>query len=163
MRTAYKVRAYPDPEQASVLNRTFGCVRVVWNRTLAGRHARYQETGKGTSYRESDAALTAMKKLPELEWLAEVSSVPLKQALRHQHAAFQAFFGKRARYPRFRSRRGKQSATYTRSAFRSRALAVGDLVDDGREQARQALGGGHDPPGEHRLVAGPQEPGRQQP
>jgi putative transposase len=120
VRTAYKVRAYPDPEQASVLNRTFGCVRVVWNRTLAGRHARYQAEGRSTSYRESDAALTAMKKLPELEWLAEVSSVPLQQALRHQHAAFQAFFQKRARYPRFKSRRGKQSATYTRSAFRWR-------------------------------------------
>ena len=35
MRTAYKCRAYPAPAQASVLNRTFGCVRVVWNRTLA--------------------------------------------------------------------------------------------------------------------------------
>ncbi|MFG1953492.1 helix-turn-helix domain-containing protein [Micromonospora sp. NPDC048830] len=29
---------YPTPEQAVVLNRTFGCVRVVWNRTLAARH-----------------------------------------------------------------------------------------------------------------------------
>jgi hypothetical protein len=35
VRTAYKCRAYPAPEQASVLNRTFGCVRVAWNRTLA--------------------------------------------------------------------------------------------------------------------------------
>lgn len=120
MRTAYKVRAYPDPEQAAMLNRTFGCVRVVWNRTLADRHARYQAEGKSTSYRESDAALTAMKKLPELEWLGEVSSVPLQQTLRHQHAAFQAFFAKRARYPRFKSRRGKQAATYTKSAFRWR-------------------------------------------
>ena len=120
MRTAYKVRAYPDPEQAAILSRTFGCVRVVWNRTLARRHARYQAEGKSTSYRESDAALTAMKKLPDLAWLNEVSSVPLQQALRHQHKAFEAFFQKRARYPRFKSRRGKQSATYTRAAFRWR-------------------------------------------
>ncbi len=74
--------------------------------------------GKSTSYAETDAALTAMKKDPDLAWLNEVSSVPLQQALRHQHAAFQAFFGKRARYPRFKSRHGRQSATYTRSAFR---------------------------------------------
>ena len=40
-----------------------------------------------------------MKKTPELEWLNEVSSVPLQQTLGHQHAAFQAFFAKRARYP----------------------------------------------------------------
>ena len=98
--------------------RTFGCVRVVWNRTLTDRHARYAAEGKSTSYAESDAALTAMKKDPDLAWLNEVSSVPLQQALRHQHAAFQSFFAKRARYPRFKSRNGRQSATYTRSAFR---------------------------------------------
>ena len=120
MRTAYKVRAYPDPEQAAILSRTFGCVRVVWNRTLATRHARYEAEGKSTSYRESDAALTAMKKLPDLAWLNEVSSVPLQQALRHQHKAFEAFVARRARYPRFKCRGGRQSATYTRAAFRWR-------------------------------------------
>jgi putative transposase len=58
-----------------------------------------------------------MKKDPELAFLNEVSSVPLQQALRHQHQAFAAFFAGRARYPRFKSRRGRQSAHYTRSAF----------------------------------------------
>ena len=118
MYTAYKVRAYPDPEQTVMLARTFGCVRVVWNRTLAVRSALYTTTGVSTSYRESDAALTAMKRQPDLDWLNEVSSVPLQQTLRHQHKAFGAFFAKRSRYPRFKSGRGKQSATYTRSAFR---------------------------------------------
>jgi putative transposase len=91
-----------------VLSRTFGCVRVVWNRTLAARHARWHAEGKGLSYAETDAALTAMKKDPGLAFLNEVSSVPLQQALRHQHKAFSAFFAKRARYPRFKSRRSRQ-------------------------------------------------------
>ena len=43
-------RAYPDPVQASVLNRTFGCVRVVWNRTLAWRHQRYHAEKAGTNF-----------------------------------------------------------------------------------------------------------------
>lgn len=120
MRTAYKCRAYPTPEQQTTLNRTFGCIRVVWNRALAARHARYHAEGKSTSYAETDRALTAMKTDPELAWLSEVSSVPLQQTLRHQHSAFTAFFQKRARYPRYRSRRGKQSASYTRSAFAMR-------------------------------------------
>jgi putative transposase len=124
MRTAYKCRAYPTPEQATLLSRTFGCIRVVWNRTLAERHARYHVEGKSTSYAQTDAALTTMKQLPELAWLAEVSSVPLQQALRHQHTAFTAFFAKRARYPRFKSHNGKQSASYTRSAFRMKAGAL---------------------------------------
>ena len=107
-----------------MLARTFGCVRVVWNRTLAARRARYATERKGTSYAESDRALTAMKKDPGLAFLNEVSSVPLQQALRHQNRAFQAFFARRARYPRFRSRRSRQSAHFTRSAF---AMREGEL------------------------------------
>jgi putative transposase len=124
VRTAYRCRAYPDQAQQQVLARTFGCVRVVWNRTLAARRARYAAEGTGTSYAQTDRALTKMKKDPELAFLNEVSSVPLQQALRHQHRAFAAFFGKRARYPRFKSRRSRQSAHYTRSAFTLRGGAL---------------------------------------
>lgn len=120
MRTAYKCRAYPDPEQASVLNRTFGCVRVVWNRTLAWRHARYYGEQAKTNFTQANAYLTAMKATEELGWLNEVSSVPLQQAVRHQQVAFSNFFAGRARYPRYKSRTGRQSAEYTRSGFRYR-------------------------------------------
>jgi len=65
-----------------------------------------------------------MKKDPSLAFLGEVSSVPLQQALRHQDKAFAAFFARRARYPRFKSRRGRQCAHYTRSAF---SLRGGEL------------------------------------
>lgn len=118
MRTAYKVRAYPNTEQQALLRRTFGCVRVVWNRTLADRQRRYTIEQTGTSYRETDAALTEWKRDPDLAFLSEVSSVPLQQSLRHQYNAFASFFAKRGRYPRFKSRHGRQSAHYTRSAFR---------------------------------------------
>ena len=118
MRTAYKCRAYPSAEQMAVFSRTFGCVRLVWNRTLAERHTAYQQRGEKTSYKQTDTALTGWKKTTELAFLSEVSSVPLQQALRHQHAAFAHFFAGRARYPRFKNRNSRQSAHYTRSAFR---------------------------------------------
>jgi putative transposase len=117
VRTAYKCRAYPDPAQQQVQNRTFGCVRVVWNRTLAARQARWHLERAGTSYAESDRALTAMKRDPDLAFLSEVSSVPLQQALRHQHQAYSAFFAGRARHPRFKTRSSRQTAHYTRSGF----------------------------------------------
>ncbi len=131
MRTAYRCRAYPDTAQQVMLNRTFGCVRVVWNRTLAARQAAYATDRRSISYAQSDAALTAMKRNPELAFLGEVSCVPLQQALRHQHAAFQSFFAQRARYPRFKSRRGRQSATFTRSAFRIKGtgLHLAKMID----------------------------------
>jgi putative transposase len=120
MRTAYKCRVYPIPEQASALNRTFGCVRVVWNRTLAWRQARYRDGQASTSYAQASAYLTAMKATEELVWLSEVSSVPLQQVLRHQQAAFIGFFAGRASYPRYKSRSGRQCAEYTRSGFQYR-------------------------------------------
>jgi putative transposase len=117
---AYRCRAYPAPEQASVLNRTFGCVRVVWNRTLAWRHERYRAEQARTGFTQANAYLTAMKATQELAWLNEVSSVPLQQAIRHQQVAYTNFFAGRARYPRYKSRNGRQSAEYTRSGFRYR-------------------------------------------
>jgi putative transposase len=50
VRTAYKCRAYPDAEQQQMLSRTFGCVRVVWNRTLAWRHGRYHAEQAKTGF-----------------------------------------------------------------------------------------------------------------
>lgn len=125
MRAAYKVRAYPDSEQRAQLGRTFGCVRLVWNKTLAERHAAYHQRGERTSYKQTDAALTACKRSQDLAFLSQVSSVPLQQTLRHQHTALANFFAGRARYPRFKSRSARQSAHYTRSAFRIRG---GQLV-----------------------------------
>jgi putative transposase len=118
VRTAYKCRAYPDPEQAAVLNRTFRCVRNVWNEVLDWRTKRYRADRTRTGYAETDRYLTQLKKTEDLVFLSEVSSVPLQQALRHQSPAFANFFAKRARCPRYKSRNGKQSAAYTRSAFR---------------------------------------------
>nr|WP_017607060.1 helix-turn-helix domain-containing protein [Nocardiopsis xinjiangensis] len=120
MRTAYKCRAYPAPEQAARLGRTFGCVRLVWNKTLSARRVAYHQRGEKTSSKATDAALTAWKRGQDLAFLSEVSSVPLQQTLHHQHTAFANFFAGRARHPRFKSRNGRQSAHYTRSAFRLR-------------------------------------------
>ena len=120
MRVAFKVRAYPTPEQASLLNRTFGCIRLVWNRTLAWRHQRWYGEKLSTNVPQANAYLTALKREPELAFLNEVSSVPLQQVLRTQQKAFSNFFAKRARYPRFKSRTARQAAEYTRSAFRWR-------------------------------------------
>ncbi|TLP59675.1 IS200/IS605 family element transposase accessory protein TnpB [Microbispora fusca] len=98
VRRAYKYRFYPTPAQASELARTFGCVRLVYNKALEERTRAYTREGARVCYAESSAALTAWKRTEELAFLAEVSSVPLQQALRHLQAAFANFFAKRAKY-----------------------------------------------------------------
>jgi putative transposase len=118
---AYKYRFDPTPTQADLLNRTFGCVRLVYNRALAERTRVYATEHRSTTYAETSGWLTRWKQDPELGFLNEVSCVPLQQTLRHLQAGFTAFFGRRARYPRFKSKRtSRASAEYTRSAFRYR-------------------------------------------
>ncbi|MGW4819070.1 RNA-guided endonuclease InsQ/TnpB family protein [Streptomyces sp. NPDC004227] len=119
MKRAFKYRFYPTDAQAAELSRTFGCVRKVYNMALAARAEAWTLRQERVNYNATSAMLTAWKKSEELAYLNEVSSVPLQQALRHLQAAFTHFFGKRAKYPRFKSRkRSRKSAEYTTSAFR---------------------------------------------
>jgi putative transposase len=119
VKRAYRYRFYPSPEQAAELARTFGCARAVWNLALQERTTAWYQRHERVSYVQSSARLTEWKRSEDLAYLNEVSSVPLQQALRHLQGAFAAFWDKRARYPRFKSRkRSRQSAEYTRSAFR---------------------------------------------
>ncbi|MEU8123149.1 RNA-guided endonuclease TnpB family protein [Spirillospora sp. NPDC049024] len=120
MKRAFKYRFYPTDAQAAELSRTFGCVRKVYNLALAARTEAWARQER-VNYNQTSAMLTAWKKTEELAYLNEVSCVPLQQALRHLQTAFANFFGKRAKYPRFKSRkRSRRSAEYTTSAFRFR-------------------------------------------
>jgi putative transposase len=114
---AYRYRCYPTPEQAATLARTFGCTRYVYNWALRQRTDAYYERHERIGYGELSSALTALKQHPDTAWLAEVSSVPLQQALRHLDSAFRNLFERRAKYPAFKKKRGKQSATYASTAF----------------------------------------------
>ncbi|WP_037870600.1 RNA-guided endonuclease InsQ/TnpB family protein, partial [Streptomyces sp. NRRL S-813] len=119
VKRAFKYRFYPTDEQAAELSRTFGCVRLVYNKALQERTRAWYGEQRRISYVQSSAALTEWKKTQELAFLTEVSSVPLQQALRHLQTAFANFFAKRAKYPRFKSRKkSRASAEYTRSAFK---------------------------------------------
>jgi len=115
---AFKFRFYPTDGQAAELSRTFGCVRLVYNRALEARTEAWTRDSRRVNYAESSALLTEWKKTEELAFLGEVSSVPLQQALRHLQGAFVSFWAKRTGYPKFKSRKkSKLTAEYTRSAF----------------------------------------------
>lgn len=120
MKRAYKYRFYPTPEQVELLSQTFGCVRFVYNSILRWRTDAFYQRQERIGYVEASARLTELKKDPALAFLSDVSSVPLQQCLRHQQAAFKNFFDGRARYPTFKRKRHRQSAEFTRSAFRYR-------------------------------------------
>ncbi|MGK7936590.1 MAG: RNA-guided endonuclease InsQ/TnpB family protein [Xenococcaceae cyanobacterium] len=117
---AYKYRFYPTDEQESLLRRTMGCVRLVYNKALATRTIAWYERQERIQYKETSSLLTSWKKVEELDFLNEVSCVPLQQCLRHLQKAFANFWGKRAKYPRFKKKRNGGSAEFTKSAFKYR-------------------------------------------
>ena len=118
MEQAFRYRFYPTPEQESLLRRTLGCVRLVYNRALAARTEGWYERQERIDYVQTSALLTGWKKLEELDFLNEVSCVPLQQGLRHLQKAFSNFFAGRTRYPNFKKKRNGGSAEFTRSAFK---------------------------------------------
>lgn len=120
MKRAYKYRFYPTPDQVELLAQTFGCVRLVYNSILRWRTDAYYERQEKIGYPQADKRLTTIKAMPEYSWLAEVSAVPLQQAIRHQQTAFSNFFAGRAKYPTFKSKRHKQAATFMKTAFKYR-------------------------------------------
>jgi len=118
MEQAFCYRFFPTVEQETLLLKTMGCVRLVYNRALAARTEAWYERQQKIDYIQTSALLTDWKKQDELQFLNEVSCVPLQQGLRHLQKAFSNFFSKRAKYPRFKKKRSGGSAEFTRSAFR---------------------------------------------
>ena len=121
---AFKYRFYPTPEQETLLRRTIGCTRLVYNRALAARTEAWRDRKEGVGYVETSAMLTEWKKTQELQFLNEVSSVPLQQGLRHLQKAFTNFFAGRAKYPNFKQKRNGGGAEFTKSAFKFRDRQV---------------------------------------
>ncbi|BAC09983.1 tll2431 [Thermosynechococcus vestitus BP-1] len=115
---AFSYRFYPTTEQESLLRKTLGCVRLVYNRALAARTEAWYERKERLDYVQTSALLTQWKKQDDLQFLNEVSCVPLQQALRHLQSAFTNFFAGRAKYPNFKKKRNGGSAEFTKSAFR---------------------------------------------
>ncbi|HEY9847997.1 MAG TPA: RNA-guided endonuclease TnpB family protein [Leptolyngbyaceae cyanobacterium] len=118
MEKTFRYRFYPTTEQESILRRTMGCVRLVYNRALAARTEAWYERSERVDYVQTSAMLTVWKKQVDLQFLNEVSCVPLQQGLRHLQTAFTNFFAGRAKYPNFKKKRSGGSAEFTKSAFR---------------------------------------------
>ena len=118
MQRAFKYRFYPTPEQQALLKRTMGCARLVYNRALAARTEAWYERQERVGYSETSTMLTSWKKQEDLQFLNEVSCVPLQQGLRHLQSAFTNFFGGRAEYPNFKKKHHGGSAEFTKSAFK---------------------------------------------
>lgn len=110
MFTATRIRLYPNASQANALERQFGCARWTWNNALEETQRLYKETGKGLGYESMSGRLPGLKR--EHEWLKKANAQVLQQSLRNLSKSFVNFFERRAGYPKFKAKAGKQSVQF---------------------------------------------------
>ena len=121
MLKAIKVRLYPTPEQGLLLAKSFGCARWYWNFALNACIQHYQETGKSLKLAVYKGMLPQLKK--EYPWLKEdCYSAVLQCVAINLNKAYTHFFAGRAKFPRFKSKQGKQSIS--NKWFRSGDLSL---------------------------------------
>lgn len=112
LRKVVKVRLYPTESQEKQLAQVFGCSRWWWNYALNKSIETYKETGKGLGRTALNALLPALKKAEETKWLGDCYSQVLQATTLNITTAYKNFFEGRARFPRFKSKKGKQSVQY---------------------------------------------------
>lgn len=108
---ASKCRLYPNKEQQTVINKTLGSCRYIYNKMLERQIKMYKRRGDHLSCNEMQNLLPAIKKY--LPWLAEADSQALKYACRQLDTAYNKFFKGSAGFPKYKKRRNRQSYTTT--------------------------------------------------
>ena len=117
---AYKFRLYPNLEQMILINKTFGCARLVYNHYLNKKQVLYKEEKKSLSVQDS---ISDLKNLYiEYPFLKEVDSMSLRCALFDLDNSYQKFFKEKKGYPKYKSRYEKNSyrTNYIKNTYKGK-------------------------------------------
>lgn len=99
----FKVRIYFSEEQKVLIDKTFGCTRYVYNYMLNLKQKLYKDFNISLSYNHMSKVLTELKR--HKTWLKEVDKWSLQNALKDLDSAYQNFFKRGYRYPKFKSKK----------------------------------------------------------
>lgn len=105
MLKAYRYRLNPTSEQISLMEKTFGSTRFIYNWALQTKIEAYQDDKKSLTAVDLCKKLTGLKKQEEYSWLNEVSNECLQQSIRNLDQAFTRFFREKKGFPKFKSKR----------------------------------------------------------
>ena len=108
---AFKFRLYPTNDQLVLLKKTFGCVRFTYNQMLNDRIETYEKfkEDKGELLKQKHPTPAKYKK--DYPFLKEVDSLSLANAQMNLDKAYKAFFKKKTKFPKFKTKKHKQSYT----------------------------------------------------
>lgn len=112
MKKGVQFRIYPNKAQKNLINQTFGCCRLIYNKGLAMREEAFK-IGTKIGYSQTSAMLTELKKQDDFAFLKLVDSIALQQTLRDLDRGFTNFFQKRAAHPTFKSKHNHRQSYRT--------------------------------------------------
>ena len=113
MLRALKVRLYPNKAQEQTLNRVLGCYRFVYNQMLALKQKEYNDNKKSLGLNELSRYFHGtMLKDEQYAWLKEQNTKVMKQAIRQMDGAYQKFFKQHNGFPKFKTKKDKQTALF---------------------------------------------------
>lgn len=107
---AAKVQIYPRESDIELLAKHFGVRRFIFNKFLEIRQKEYLENKVSIGYNACSALVTEMKKQPEYEWLNEVNSQSIQAALKDLDGAYDKFFRKISKFPKFKSKHNSRQS-----------------------------------------------------
>ena len=118
MLRAIKIRLYPNKEQEHKINKTLGCYRFVYNHMLALKQEAYNKYKTNLGLCElSKYLLGTLRKDEQYAWLKEENSQVLQQAIRQMLSAYNNFFKQHKGFPKFKSKKDRQSALFPINAI----------------------------------------------
>ena len=109
MHKAFKFRLLPTKEQEVLLAKHFGCSRFIYNHFLSEKQKHYLENKETLKFNACQNMLIKQKKDEGYEWLKEVNSQCLVSTLLNLETAFTGFFKKQTKFPKFKSKKNKNS------------------------------------------------------
>ena len=107
-----KVRLDPNNKQLTKLFQYAGCARFAYNWAIVREQENYKQGNKFLSDYDLMKEFTQLKKLPEYEWLNEVSSATTQKAIIDACNAYKRFFEKQCKHPKFKSKKYSTPSFY---------------------------------------------------
>ena len=114
-----RIRLIPTEEQEILFRKSCGVARWSFNYCLSRKQEIYnnwkEDNFKDRNISEGDIRkeITQLKKLEEYNWLKEVGSNTIKQAVKDADEAYQRFFSGLSKYPKFKSKHKSKMSFYT--------------------------------------------------
>ena len=118
---AYKYRVYPLEEQITLMNKTIGCSRFIYNKMLEDKINHYKSTG-------TSLYVTSASYKKDYPFLKEVDSLALCNAQLNLNKAYSNFFKKKAKLPKFK-RKGRNDTYTTNNVKNNKGNQSIEIID----------------------------------